>query len=120
MQLYLKNLKKYENLIQIYLYNIYNIINDVSIKNVKHQELLNNIKTGKLYWKDKFYNKIIFKEEEQNEFLIKPFEVEEGVLTCKCGSKKVFSYQSQTRGMDEPSTTFATCAKCGSKWQYNG
>ena len=62
---------------------------------------------------------MIYKEGEQNEFLIKPFELEEGVLLCKCGSKRVFSYTKQIRASDECITTFATCAKCGSRWTHN-
>ena len=63
---------------------------------------------------------MIDKEIEQDNFLIKPLEIEEGVLECKCGSKRVFSYQKQCRGGDESSTTFAECVACKSKWIYSG
>ena len=50
------------------------------------------------------------KMDEYDQFLVKPFEVEEGVLECnKCGSKKTFSYSKQTRAGDEATTVFATC-----------
>ena len=39
-----------------------------------------------------------------------PPEVAEGVLLCKrCKSKKVLSFQTQTRSADEPMTTVAKC-----------
>jgi DNA-directed RNA polymerase subunit M/transcription elongation factor TFIIS len=46
-----------------------------------------------------------------------PVMSEEGVFECrKCKSKKTHSFQAQTRSMDEASTTFITCLKCGAKW----
>lgn len=115
------NLKKYENIEDIYLFNIYQFINDVlNNKDVNHQELLKIIKKGNIYWRHEFFNEFIKKEIEQENFLIKPFEIEEGVLQCKCGSKKVFSYQKQVRSLDEPASTFATCNSCGNKWVYSG
>jgi DNA-directed RNA polymerase subunit M/transcription elongation factor TFIIS len=115
----LKNLKKYENLEDIYIFNIYQFINDYNTnKNV--QELLKEIKNGKIHWQNNYFNDLIDKEIEQDNFLIKPIEIEEGVLECKCGSKRVFSYQKQCRGGDESSTTFAECVACKSKWIYSG
>ena len=56
--------------------------------------------------------------EEYDSFLIKPFEVDEGVLECnKCGSNKTFSYSKQTRSGDEATTVFATCSNCGTSWK---
>ena len=50
---------------------------------------------------------------EQEEFLNRPVEVEDGVIQCrKCGSHKTFSYAKQTRASDEGTTVFVTCAKC--------
>lgn len=69
------------------------------------------------------YNSVHFDEikslqEEQDNFIIKPFEIEEGVLECgKCGSKKTFSYSKQTRGGDEGTTVFAVCANCNARWK---
>ena len=56
--------------------------------------------------------------DEQDEFIVNPFEIEEGVLQCnKCYSKKTFSYTLQTRSSDEATTVFACCAQCGAKWK---
>ena len=117
----LKYLKKYEKIEDIYTLNIYQIINEImKDKSIPLPDLLKKIKNGNIYWKHPFYKEYISKEAEQENFLIKPFEIEEGVLTCKCGSKKVFSYQRQQRSADEPMSTFATCTACGSKWIYSG
>lgn len=41
-----------------------------------------------------------------------------GVYTCgKCGSKDVFAQEKQTRGCDEPMTTFFECVMCDHKWR---
>ena len=115
----LKNLKKYEKLEDVYIFNIYQFINDYN-NNKNVQELLKEIKSGKIHWLNNHFNHLIDKEIEQDNFLIKPIEIEEGVLECKCGSKRVFSYQKQCRGGDESSTTFAECVACKSKWIYSG
>jgi DNA-directed RNA polymerase subunit M/transcription elongation factor TFIIS len=112
---------------EIYKHNLYQIIGDILDGN-KLSNMVTDIKNSKLGW-----NHFAFKDmqnmlEEQNDFIENPFSVEEGVLECKsrdkdgilCGSKRVFSYQRQVRSADEPMTTFASCCKCGTKWQYSG
>ena len=115
----MKNLKKQEKVEDVYLFNIYQFINDYK-KDSNIQKLLKEIKEEKIHWKNKYFDVLIDREIEQDNFLIKPIEIEEGVLECKCGSKRVFSYQKQCRGGDESSTTFAECVACKAKWQYSG
>lgn len=112
---------------EIYKHNLYQIIGDILDGN-KLSNMVLEIKNSRLGW-----NHFTFKDmqnmlDEQNDFIENPFAVEEGVLECKsrdtngvlCGSKRVFSYQKQVRSSDEPMTTFASCCKCGTKWQYSG
>jgi DNA-directed RNA polymerase subunit M/transcription elongation factor TFIIS len=71
------------------------------------------------------WNHAVFREtklriKEQDDFLLNPFEVEEGVLECKCGSKRVFSYSKQVRSSDETMSTFASCNECSRQWVYSG
>jgi DNA-directed RNA polymerase subunit M/transcription elongation factor TFIIS len=115
-----KSLKKYESFEDLYLFNIYQIINYINKKKLTLQELLKIIKDDKLNWNSNFYKDILDKEIEQDNFLIKPFEIEEGVLECKCGSKRVYSYSKQSRSADEPMSTYATCMACKSQWVYSG
>ncbi len=111
----------------IYRQNLYQTIGDILDGN-KLSNMVLEIKNSRLGW-----NHFTFKDmqnmlDEQNDFIENPFAVEEGVLECKsrdkdgilCGSKRVFSYQRQVRSADEPMTTFASCCKCGTKWQYSG
>jgi transcription elongation factor S-II len=36
----------------------------------------------------------------------------------KCKKNKCTYYQQQTRGADEPITTFVSCLNCGNKWRF--
>lgn len=43
----------------------------------------------------------------------------EGMFKCgKCQSKHTITEQKQTRGADEPMTTFVKCLNCGSSWKF--
>lgn len=108
-----KNIKQYNNL-------LYEITGDIILgENCK--DIITNMNNGYFFWDNKVYNDIKHIITEQNDFIENPFEVEEGVIECnKCGSKRVFSYSKQTRGADEPMTTFAQCISCKSSWSYSG
>jgi DNA-directed RNA polymerase subunit M/transcription elongation factor TFIIS len=68
-------------------------------------------------WGHMKFNSIKTKMSERDDFILKPFDVEEGTLTCKkCKSKKVFSYSKQIRSSDEPASVFAQCIECKSRW----
>tara|TARA_B110000977_G_scaffold91494_1_gene121372 strand:+ start:107 stop:541 length:435 start_codon:yes stop_codon:yes gene_type:complete len=81
---------------------------------------LKRIDSGEIGWKHPFIFNDVTDVNEMRDYIQTPLEVEEGVITCRCGSKRVFSYQKQTRGCDESSTTFAQCAQCGQQWTYSG
>lgn len=100
----------------IYKEIIYQIIGDfVTKKNIK--DVLQSIKENKIRWDHSCFEKIKFRQNEQDDFIVNPFEVEEGALECKkCGSKRTFSYSKQVRSCDEPMTTFAQCISCKAKW----
>jgi DNA-directed RNA polymerase subunit M/transcription elongation factor TFIIS len=75
------------------------------------------LKKNKLLWSHDSFSKEQKKIEEENDFMVCPYEISEGVLTCKkCKCRKIFSYTKQTRSMDEPTTVFAFCSECGFKW----
>ena len=95
-------------------------IPDINKWNTWERNIIEYIKANKLGRKSSFFNTISMEEVEQNNFIINPFEIQEGIFECKCGSKKVLSYQKQSRSADEPSTTYAECVMCGFKWVYNG
>lgn len=79
------------------------------------------IKQGKLGWEHTSFSNIKQSQQEQDDYILNPFEAEEGVVECKkCGSSKVYSVSVQTRAADEPMTTMAQCTVCKTKWSYNG
>ena len=118
------NIKLIEN-------EIHNICNDQDEYKLIIQEIIQNKRNNKSSTeifknlKEKKYltnrdEYTVYKKEIQeiNNFLLNPFEVDEGVLTCnKCGSNKTFSYSKQTRGGDESTTVFAICSNCQNKWK---
>ena len=82
---------------------------------------IKRIQDGEFGWNHPELKDDVLDVDEMRDYIKTPLEVEEGVITCKkCNSKRVFSYQKQTRGCDESSTTFARCAKCGQQWSYSG
>ena len=102
-----------------YIRNILQVVQD--LKNGKDKnEVLNSIKKKLLGWNHTCFDEIRNSLQEQDDFVKNPFEIEEGVLECRCGSKRVFSYSKQTRSCDEPMTTFAQCMSCKAKWKYSG
>jgi len=110
-----------ENVEDNYINNIFQLIGDIlNDGNTNLTKILTDIKNKKIGWNHEIYRETANKINEQDEFIKNPFEVVEGVLECKCGSKKVYSYQKQCRGADEPMTTFAQCVKCNAKWRYSG
>lgn len=111
------NSESYEN---IYRKIIYQSIGDI-LKGINLKDMIKNIKKDMVDWQHPTFKNIKNRIEEHDEFIINPFEVEEGVTTCKkCGSGRVFTYQKQCRGSDEPMSTFAKCVKCKEKWTYSG
>ena len=110
---------KTETFSEIYNNIIYQLINDI-INKKELKEILKSIKNNEILWKHQSLKDLIDDEIEQDDFIIQPFEIVEGIAECRCGSKRVYSYTKQTRGGDESSTTFNECLKCKSKWTYSG
>jgi DNA-directed RNA polymerase subunit M/transcription elongation factor TFIIS len=108
-----------ENYNNTYSKVIYQTIGDV-LNGTDLKTIVKNIKNEMVGWKHPYYTQIKNIIDEHDEFIVNPFEVEEGVTTCRCGSERVFTYQKQTRGADEPMTTFAKCVKCKAQWSYSG
>lgn len=85
--------------------------------NEKLLKVVEYLKKDQLLWSHSIFNQEKKRIDEENDFMMCPYEISEGVLTCaKCGCKKIFSFSKQTRSMDEPTTVFAKCSKCGMKW----
>ena len=99
---------------------LYQIVGDI-INGVEVKDIILNLKTGNICWNHSTFINIKKQIHEQDEFIINPFEVVEGVTECKkCGSKRVLTVSSQCRSSDEASTTIAKCIKCKANWSYSG
>jgi len=103
----------------IYKNITFQVVNDIR-NGKKLKDTLNDIKNSNVNWKHSSLNEYIEEEIEQDNFIMQPFEIVEGITECKCGSKRVYSFTKQTRGGDEISTTFNECLSCKSKWSYSG
>ena len=101
-----------------YNHNMYEVVNDLTHDNM--HDILSAIKQERYGWKHKSLSSYRDIEYEQDAFIIQPFEIIEGIVECKCGSKRVYSFSKQTRSGDESITTFNECLMCKSKWVYSG
>lgn len=100
--------------------DVYQIIGDIINKKYSLQTILSNAKNGAVGWAHHNFDNITRNIKERDDFIVTPFEVVEGVLVCKCGSKRTYSYQRQVRSADEPMSTFAQCVVCKHSWVYSG
>lgn len=46
-----------------------------------------------------------------------PEKMQDGLIQCRCGSKKTTFIEKQLRSADEPMTIFARCYTCGKRWK---
>lgn len=73
-----------------------------------------------LGWNHKTFKTFKKTQQEQDDYILNPFEAEEGVVQCKkCKSWKVYSISVQTRAADEPMTTVSQCTVCKTRWSQN-
>lgn len=57
-------------------------------------------------------------EEEIDNFMENPLEVQEGVFTCsRCKDTKTVSFELQTRSADEAATVYVQCVGCKKRWK---
>jgi DNA-directed RNA polymerase subunit M/transcription elongation factor TFIIS len=84
----------------------------------KLDELYNFIKDKKFWYFHDSFNKIRVEIRENDNFIMNPPTVEEGVIECyKCHGNRTFSFSKQTRSGDEACTVFVRCADCGNQFK---
>ena len=88
-------------------------------KRIKLKDILQNIKNKQLGWNDDSFRHCREKQEEEINYITNPFEVEEGIIDCSCGSSRTISYAKQTRGSDEATSVIVTCIECKKTWMIN-
>jgi DNA-directed RNA polymerase subunit M/transcription elongation factor TFIIS len=113
-----KNINKLSSSEDDYKRNIYQLAGDIlNSKSLSLQNKLKEIKENKIGWNHPVYNDIKNKLKEQDDYILNPFSVTEGVITCfRCKSTKTISYNKATRSSDEGITVHVTCSVCYNKW----
>ncbi|MGL4813962.1 MAG: hypothetical protein ACRC39_01650 [Enterobacter sp.] len=104
-----------------YEWIISQVIEDLSNENWTEKDYIEKVlKPKKIGWNHSMFENLLKKQREQDDYVFKPFEAEEGVVQCfKCKSFKVFSIAVQTRAADEAITTISQCTECNNKWSCN-
>lgn len=65
------------------------------------------------------WTKILEQKDKRNkELFSNKTDISTDIYQCnRCKERKCTYYQLQTRGADEPMTTFVTCCNCGKRWK---
>ena len=93
-------------------YLVYEIATEYLFCNNLNQ-VMEQVKKREIGWEHPNFESIAHDFQEQDDFLEKPPQVEEGVMECKkCGSRRTFSFSKQTRRSDESATVFIRCSNC--------
>jgi DNA-directed RNA polymerase subunit M/transcription elongation factor TFIIS len=98
----------------------FNLLNN---NDLHEQMMLNGINVSDLPWYEpyKLDNRLWkpFIDKRNRKIEIKENMSTVNIFKCrKCGEMKCTTYQLQTRGADEPMTTFVECKVCGQKWKF--
>ena len=103
-----------------YKYNIYQISCDI-LHDMSLDTIITNIRNGAIGWNHNMFFEISQKLNEQDDFILNPFEVAEGVLQCtRCGGSRTLSYSRQVRSCDEGTSVYASCMECKNSWVHSG
>jgi len=106
-----KNIKLISTTKSEYSENLYYVVGEIIGKKKSLSAILKNIKSKRIGSNSPIYDTVKNAIAEEDDFIKNPFEVEEGILTCKCGSKRVYSYTKQCRSSDEPMSTILSFSK---------
>ena len=98
---------------------IFQAIGDLT-SGVPHKTVLEMACEGKYGWRHNCFDKIREKQKEQDEYITNPYEAEEGVVDCRCGSKRTVCMSQQNRAADEGATVHAFCIQCKRRWKIEG
>jgi DNA-directed RNA polymerase subunit M/transcription elongation factor TFIIS len=102
------------------LSQVYEDVKDFTECDDMEEYVRNVISKGNLGWNHATFKTFKRIQQEQDDYILNPFEAEEGVVQCKkCKSWKVYSISVQTRAADEPMTTVSQCTVCKTKWSQN-
>ncbi len=86
----------------------------------KIKEVMSELRAGRFGYDHRAYDDCRKKQEEYDEYLDNPFQVEQGIMRCvKCRSERTMSYLRQDRAADEGTSVYSQCLDCKHKWREN-
>lgn len=107
------------NDLKLYKKILYQVLQDKNT--LPSKNILENLEKGKILWNQSIFETIKKHIEEQDDFIVNPYEVEIGVLKCRnCGSEKILTRSKQTRSSDEATSSICKCTNCKANWVYSG
>ena len=75
--------------------------------------IIQDLKNDKEGWEASQFDYIRQRESEELDYITQEVRLERGEHKCrKCGNDRCFTYQIQTRSLDEPATNYLVCPKC--------
>ncbi len=109
--------------LEIFQY-VLGVINNNSLTSLVLQDIMESLKNNKYLWDSNLYTELQVSEEQEQEKLSHPLDVQEDPnYRCgKCKGIKVFKYRDTTRGADEATSLKVFCAnkECGNRWTMYG
>lgn len=82
------------------------------------KEFFSTIKKKKFVYEHGNYDLIRKEIQEEEDFIMNPPVVDEGVIQCKkCKSSRTISFNKQTRSGDEAVSVFVRCVDCGAQFR---
>jgi transcription elongation factor S-II len=104
-----------------------NLDNETYIKNNELLEMIKNkkiipyelaFKNPEELYPSKWKEIIEQKDKKNKEMFKNRTDISTDIYQCnRCKQRKCTYYQLQTRGADEPMTTFVTCVNCNKRWK---
>lgn len=108
------NTTKQQELLYFYFYELHVEWNVFP----KLDDFFHFIRQKKIGYHHTYFNDIKQENYEEENFIMNPPLIEEGVIECnRCKSKKTFSFNKQTRSSDEAVTVFVRCVNCGHQFR---
>lgn len=98
---------------------IYQIVGEIEVTEGSLKSILADIRAKRIGENSIIYDGAKEKIAEHDSYLENPFDISEGVIKCKCGSERVYSFSKQTRSSDESATLFCKCSVCFKSWVEN-
>lgn len=85
------------------------------------EAIVEDIKNDVLNWDASVYAELRDKVTHENDLLTEEIKVEKGEFPCRnrdCKSQECYTYQMNSRSLDEGAITHVVCTKCGHRYKF--